>query len=720
MQKAATFIRDSGRRRWRALLLPGAATLAFVAAAAAQAAEPLPVNWAGAYMGLSLGAGIPLHRSERVQAASGFTGTAFDLYPESRQRAGVAVGAHFGYNWQAGRWVYGLETDFNLLDGPRSPSGTFPAPPAYWPTGVASYTLAYDPSANYFASFRARFGLAFDRALVYATGGVAGGGSRGSSTLTLNGGGPGNPFTAPVSQSSRMKYISGAGMEYAVTENWSARLEYFFLNQSLNTHVFDNSAGFQYASRIRNENHILRFGLNYHFGEAKSGRAGWLLNAPDAGEDKQDGGAEKPDAPERYSVHGQTTGVLQAYPKFPARYSGPNSFTPKGQARFGSTTNMFVGVGLWDGGAVYLNPEIDEGYGLSNSVGAASYVNGAAAKVGRAAPYMRFQRYFYRQIIGLDGGGKQHDPDEGSFNEVLESTQNQLSGRVDRDRLILTIGKFSAPDVFDDNIYAHDPTTGFMNFGVNSMGAFDYAADSWGYTHGAALEWKQNWHTARVGFFQLSKVPNGPEIEPVLGRQYMGVAELEGRYDLFGQPGAIKFLAYGDNGYLSKIDEIVTLAYATGDLPPRIDSLRKRRFKTGGGINIKQQLMPSLGFFLRASMADGRYETVDYTDIDRSFSTGLVAAGDLWGRSKDEVGAAAVFSGLSGARVRYFANGGTSVYIGDGALSYAGEKNLEAYYKLGFDRNIDATFDYQLLVNPAHNSARGPINVFGLRLHAAF
>jgi high affinity Mn2+ porin len=130
--------------------------------------------------------------------------------------------------------------------------------------------------------------------------------------------------------------------------------------------------------------------------------------------------------------------------------------------------------------------------------------------------------------------------------------------------------------------------------------------------------------------------------------------------------------------------------------------------------------MPHLGFFLRASIADGRFETVDYTDIDRSVAFGLVAGGSLWGRDDDEIGGGVAFSGLSGPRVNYFGLGGLSVYIGDGALSYGGEKNLETYYKVGFGKNLDATLDYQLLVNPAHNSARGPVNVFGLRLRAAF
>jgi high affinity Mn2+ porin len=423
---------------------------------------------------------------------------------------------------------------------------------------------------------------------------------------------------------------------------------------------------------------------------------------------------------ERYSVHAQTTNVVQAYPRFRASYDGPNSFPAAGKGNLGSTSNLFAGLRLWEGGAVYLNPEVDMGYGLADSVGAASYVNGAVAKVGRAAPYMRFQRYFLRQTIGLGDGERGKDPDEGSTSEVLESVQNQISGLVDKDRIVLTLGKFAVGDVFDDNIYAHDPTTGFLNFAFNQMGAFDYAADSWGYTHGAAVEWKQNWWTVRGGVFQLSTVPNGLDIEPQLFKQFMAVAEFEARYEILGQPGAIKFLGYGDNGNLSRMDDVVRYAFITGQFPPSYDTVRKRGVKTGGGINVKQQVMPNLGFFLRASMCDGRYETVDYTDIDRTIAFGLVGAGALWGRDDDEIGVASAFSGLHESRIRYFGLGGTSVYIGDGALSYAGEKNFETYYRLGFGKNMDATFDYQLLVNPGHNGARGPVNVFALRLRAAF
>ncbi|WP_424360997.1 carbohydrate porin [Methylocystis parvus] len=695
------------------------ATMRFVVAGAFAVASPAAVaadvpppvfNWAGLYLGASFGAGAPLHGGERLQAGGGFASSAFDLYPGSNTRAGVTVGAQVGYNWQSGPWVWGFETDFSLLDGRRAPNGAFAAGVAY--PGMPIFAITPQTSANYFASLRGRVGVAYDRALIYVTGGVAAGGTRGPATLSF---GAGDDFVADHSQASRMKYAVGGGVEYAFADNWSGRAEYLFLSQSLNTQTFDNGAGSFYFSRIRNENHLLRFGLNYHFGASEQ-----IPGALQYGgrRDVGDGDGAEVKA-ERYSVHAQTTNVVQALPRFPAKYDGPGSFPSHGVGNVLSQNNIFIGLRLWEGGAAYLNPEVDEGYGPNNALGAAAYPNGIAQKIGRAAPYMRFQRYFLRQIIGL-GGDDAHDPDEGSRSEVLESVQNQVSGKVDRNRVVVTLGKFAVGDVFDDNVYAHDPTTGFLNFAFNSMGAFDYAADAWGYTHGLAVEWKQNWWTLRGGVFQLSSVPNGPIIEQELFRQYMGVTEFEARYEILGQPGAIKFLVFGDNGRFARYDDAINLALSSGTLPPDLSAARDRHFKTGGGVNIKQQIIENVGFFLRASMSDGRYEIVDYTDVDRQLSMGVVADGAVWGREDDEIGVAGALSGLHGDHVRYLALGGPGVFINDGALRYGGEKNIEAYYKLGFGRNLDATFDYQLMVNPAHNLDRGPVNLFALRLRAAF
>jgi high affinity Mn2+ porin len=275
-------------------------------------------------------------------------------------------------------------------------------------------------------------------------------------------------------------------------------------------------------------------------------------------------------------------------------------------------------------------------------------------------------------------------------------------------------------DIFDDNLYAHDPSEGFVNFAFNSMGALDYAADAWGYTNGVAVEWRQNWWTARAGTFQLSTIPNGQDIEPELFRQYMAIGELEGRYELLGQPGEIKLLAFGDNGNFAKFRDVNNLALMTGNLPPDVTSLRNRHFKPGGGINIEQKIIPSVSFFMRASLTDGRYQTVDSADVDHQISAGVLLSGGLWQRNEDTIGLAAAASRISGDHARYFALGGRGTYVGDGALSYAGEKNFEAFYKLGLNKNVHLTFDYQLVANPGYNSARGPVNIFGVRLRAGF
>lgn len=704
-------------------------------------------TWAGGYVGASMGAGVPPRAIERLRpAAGGLSPNAFDLFAPSRERAGLTFGALAGYNWQTSNLVYGLETELSFLDGRRGPSGIFPAPPAYGPLGVASYSLEASQSGTYFASLRGRLGLAADRWLLYLTGGAATGGWRGASTLMLHGPGGGVLMT-PVSQSSRMKYALGAGVEYALDEHWSARGEYLFLNQSYNTQIFDGGAGAAYVSRAWSESHVLRFGVTYRFAETGAAAAKDEEEAKDAkprtankkaaakmdekkerqeskkgesknGESKTDSEDKKPangekaeaPAPEQVSVHGQATSAPQGYPKFRALYSGPNSFRPpQGQARDFNLVDAFLGLRLWEGGEAYVTPEIQQGFGLSESHGVAGFPSAMASKIGRAAPYLRFQRYFLRQTIGL--GGKA---------ETIEAGPNQLAGSADENRLTFTIGRFAVTDIFDDNKYAHDPMSTFMNISIISMGAFDYAADAWGYTHGATLEWKQDWWTARAGVFQLSDQPNSEKIEPVLFRQFMPAVELEARYSLLEQPGKIKLLGYADYGRFSKVDDVVALAFATGNFPPDVSNLRMFRVKAGAGVNVEQQISKDLGFFLRASVTDGRYETIDFLDIDRSIAGGFSLAGTSWGRPKDTIGIAGAANGLSGSRVRYFALGGTSIFIGDGALSYGGEHILETYYKFHVMDGVHLTADYQFVDHPAYNRDRGPVSLFALRLHGEF
>jgi high affinity Mn2+ porin len=721
-----------------ALVLQTAAT---ATALAGQASSPAYFSWAGMYFGASAGGAVPLHSGETFQAASGFGAPVYDLNPPGRGGAGVTFGVSVGYNWQHGQWVYGAETELNFLDGRRAPAGTFPAPAAFAAMGVNSYTLSPYDGGNYFGSFRGRVGYAFDRALIYATAGIASGGWRGASTLVLNGGGPGNPFVSGETASSRMKYVVGGGVEYALGDHWSARAEYLFLDQSFGTQVFDNGNMYDFVSRTRSDSHVFRLGLFYNLGEPNTFRE--ATNKKDSDGAKSSNGSSpanafafpnvgavtegnmsstatttpkiNPTTPtdtaeaERYSVHGQTTVLPQSYPRMRALYTGTNSLPPDGQVRATVSSTGFFGVKLWDGGEAYVNPEIDEGYGLQGTLGAAGFPSAEAYKIGHARPYLRFQRYFVRQTFGLGGD-----------SETIDPGQNLLGGPVDGNRLTFTVGKYSVADIFDDNRYAHDARNGFMNWSVIELGAFDYPADAWGFTHGATAEWKQDSWTARGGLFQISTVPNGETIEPIPFRQFGAVGEFEIRHNLlFNQPGKIKLLGFADFAYLGKFDEAVYFGLATNTTPD-ITQVRAKRTKAGGGINIEQPISDDLGFFLRAGLNNGRYETVDFSDIHRSLSAGLVLTGAGWDRPKDAIGLAGVVNGISGNEAKYLGSGGLTAMIGDGMLSYSGEHILEAYYKYNLADGVHITGDYQFIDNPAYNAARGPANIFALRLHGEF
>ncbi len=653
-------------------------------------------DWWGFYFGASLGGAAPVSRFERLQTV-GFGSNAFDLFPPSSRRPGLTFGAQFGYNWQYKSLVYGLETELNFLEGQGGPSGFAITPPGYWPLGTNSYTLMAQPSGTYFASLRGRAGFAKGPALFYLTGGIATGGWRGASTLMLNGRGGGGAYSSDLSISDRMKYLFGGGIEYALDANWSAKAEYLFLSQSYNTQVFSNRTNLGFLSKAWTNSHVLRFGMNYRLPQADN---------PNDASDKS--GRDSSSETETANAHGQITVLPQGYPKFRALYSGPHSLQPYGEVRATGSSTAFLGLRLWEGGEAYVNPEIDVGYGLSDTFGIAGFPSSEAYKLGRSAPYLRLNRYFLRQTVGLGGE-----------TEKIGSGQNLLAGKVDANRLTFTVGKYSVVDIFDDNKYAHDGRNGFMNWSIIDMGAFDYAADVWSFTYGATAEWRQDWWTGRVGVFQLSRVPNSPEIEPVLFRQFSQVAELEARYSLFGQTGKLRLLGYGDLAYMGKYDEAVAKGYLTGTTPD-VSSVRKKRYKAGGGVNIEQAITDDLGVFLRASKSNGRYETYEFTEVEQSLSAGAVLSGKPWGRPNDAIGVAGVVNGISNSHANYLAAGGLGIMLGDGRLNYGGEHILEAYYKYAVTENIHLTGDFQFVDNPGYNRDRGPVPIFGLRLHGEF
>ena len=412
-------------------------------------------------------------------------------------------------------------------------------------------------------------------------------------------------------------------------------------------------------------------------------------------------------APEDWALHGQVTNVTQGHPRFTSSYSGTNSLIANGRTEETTDITLYAGVRLWRGAEFWINPEIDQGFGLSNTVGMAGFPSGEAYKIGANVPYPRLPRVFLRQVIPLSGELVK-----------MESSANQLAGSKAANNVTLTIGKFSVTDIFDTNTYAHDPRGDFLNWSIIDAGAFDYAADAWGFTYGAAAEWTQDAWTLRGGVFQLSKIPNG-KIVNVDFSQYMLVTELEQRYQMRGHPGKAKLLAFVNRGRMGSYRDALQLAQLAGDTP---DTGLVRRFasRPGVAINLEQELAPDLGMFLRASLNNGTKEAYEFTEINRSISGGLSLKGGRWGRDDDTFGLAGVVNGLSSDARRYFANGGIGILIGDGGQTYGAEKVLETYYSMRVNRHVTLAVNYQHVNNPAYNRDRGPVSIFGVRAHAEF
>ena len=421
--------------------------------------------------------------------------------------------------------------------------------------------------------------------------------------------------------------------------------------------------------------------------------------------------ADAPDeqaAPEDWSLHGQTTFTDQFHPAFTSPYRGTNSLDPGSRGDETWDVTLFAGVRLWTGGEAYVNPEIDQGFGLSDTYGIAGFPSGEAYKVGSVEPYVKLPRLFFRQTFDL-GGDVQN----------VEPGANQLGGSRTADNLIITVGKISVPDIFDANTYAHDPRHDFLNWTILDAGAFDYAADSWAYTYGGAAEWTQSWWTLRTGLFDLSKVPNMPHLETGFG-QFEIVAEAEERHTLFGHDGKLKLLGFINRGRMGDYNDAIALGLLTHSTPSTA-LVRRYASRPGVSINFEQQLFGDLGTFARASINDGSKETYEFTDVDDSVSAGLSLTGGSWTRPNDTIGVAGVVNAISDSARHYFADGGLGILIGDGRLPhYETENILETYYSAQVTGWLTATADYQLVLNPAYNPDRGPVSVLAARFHAEF
>lgn len=578
-------------------------------------------------------------------------------------------GVQAGYNhvWRSGLML-GVEADLSFPN-------YLGADDVVWSRTTATSDVAH--RMDYWGTVRGRIGYAADRWLGYATGGFAWSQARFLET-------PGVLNDEDKVLRLVAGWTVGAGVELPVAAGWSAKFEYLYASFGGADALLPSGTNVHSAFDL----HTIRFGLNRKFGETDAASGLAPVSA----------GGFLP----TWEIHGQGTYVQQGYPAFNAPYSGANSFTPWAQTRSTATATAFLGMRLWEGGEAYFAPELLQGFGLQDTVGAAGFPNGEAQKSNFPYPHFHTSRLFLRQTIGF--GGEQ---------ENLESDANQLASKVDVSRLTLQVGKFPVTDIFDNNSYARDPRKDFMNWSIWAAGAFDYAADRVGLAYGAVADFNQKDWALRAGYFLIGSQSNGNSFDMNWFRRGSYVMELENRFTLFSRPGRLRTIGWINSDFSGSYRETLDNPALNLD----IALTRRSRVKYGYVFNVEQEVTDDIGVFGRWSWNDGRNEIMAFTDIDSSLSFGASIKGNRWGRPEDVVGIGAAFNGLSKDHRDFLAAGGLGILIGDGRLNYRQEKILETYYAISVAKGTTLTFDYQFIADPAYNADRGPVNVFSARVH---
>lgn len=678
-------------------------------AVAADLAAPVTAaryaQWSGPYLGLegsasgsygAFGFGSSTVGGRSVPAfKSGDSTGRSDRGKDSTTAVGGGVA---GWNWQSGPWLYGVEATLDAANLKR------PVPSTIAGFGSEAVDPAFDVirvKTDLYGTLRGRLGYSFDRYLVYATFGLAGASARVIGTYPDLGTGAVNSATRDL---GFLGFTLGAGVQYAITDHLALGLDYRYLDLGESRRVSLGSVPTlgPVTSRVSATGNQMFLRLMWF--------PGGLTVPPDPDETAP----HDPDtaSSDRFSLHGQTTLIAQGVPGFRSPYAGDQSLLPH-QARQTTTATVFLGFKLAEGTELYYNPEFSQGFGLSRTLGVAGFVNGEAQKAGAPFPKLRSNRYYIKQTFGL--GGETVEVPDGP---------NQVATRYDSERITLIAGKFALGDFFDGNVYAHDPRVDFFNWSLWGASAWDFPANLPGFTQGLYAEYNRPEFAVRAAYTQVPKQASSDVLDPRIFERAGLNIEFEERHVLpfLDQPGKVRIGLFSNEGNSANYRDVVTLTQqgVFGDINDAVLATRRPRRKSGGYINLEQALTPELGLFARASIGDGRTESISFTDIDQSFSGGLSLKGKAWDRPDDTIGLGAAMNGLSPSHRAAFANGYDGLLIGDGQLRYGTERAVETYYALNLTKFVTLTLDYQFISNPGYNRDRGPAHFFASRLHADF
>ncbi|HYL77845.1 MAG TPA: carbohydrate porin [Bryobacteraceae bacterium] len=411
-------------------------------------------------------------------------------------------------------------------------------------------------------------------------------------------------------------------------------------------------------------------------------------------------------AAERWSVYYQATSIGQYHGTFHSPYQGPFSLQDSPERDVSLTTTLFFGLRLAPNTQFYFDPEIAGGRGFSGVNGIANFSNGELPRVASATPKPYIARLYITQDFGF-----------GPEKEKISSDANQLAGERPMIRYSITVGRFTVTDFFDNNRYSHDPRTQFMGWGIMYNGAWDYPADTRGYTWGWVHEFHaKNW-SLRYGSAAEPRTANGLRFDRRVLVNRGDVVEGEARYSLGEHPGAVRLLGYWNHANAGDYAEAIRLSQQTGGRPDVTATRKNGTLKTGMGLNLEQEITKNVGVFGRLGWNDGKTESFAFTAIDRLLNAGVSVAGTKWKRPNDTVASAITVSGLADVHRDYLARGGLDFLIGDGKLNYGPERVWESYYSARLFPGFFTTFDLQRIDNPAFNRDRGPVWVSSIRLH---
>jgi high affinity Mn2+ porin len=413
----------------------------------------------------------------------------------------------------------------------------------------------------------------------------------------------------------------------------------------------------------------------------------------------------------RFWLSGQANFIFQAHPDFHAPYSGQNSLNPRYEKATSRVLTLYTGMRLNDSTELLVDIEETGGAALSMGLGVAGAPNLDIVR----NPLLSKQPYLGRGMIHkVFALSKDKVENDRSFLSRFEE--------VPRRRLELRVGKFSMPDFFDLNSAASDTHFQFVNWSVDDNGAWDYAADTRGYTVGAVADYEdRNWGF-RFAEALMPKIANGIDL---VWRPWQVHAE-NWEYELRRgfipkKSGVLRLLAYTNSANMGIYRDAVA-QFVQGQVPaPDITNHPWHiTRKYGFGANLEENLMPNVTAFARWGWNNGKTESFAYTEIDSTIEEGVGVNGAQWRRQHDRAGQVFVSNGIKKDHQTYLGNGGYGFLIGDGKLNYGRENILETYYTAHVWRGIYLAPGAQYIVNPGYNRDRGPVIIGSCRAHVEF